>query len=453
MTTTLTRRALLGAAGVSVALPLMESFLPRKQANAGGTPIPKRMIVWYVPNGINGSSQNAWRPATEGSAYALTPMLAPLGALRSEALVLTGLTNLPASYSYMGSNDGGGDHARGTGSFLTCARPLKTEGRDIRNGISADQVAANAIGMRTRFPSLQLGTESGASTGGCDSGYSCAYSNNISWASAETPLPKLTSPVTVFDRIFAGGESAALRARRNVYQSSVLDYIRRDATRLSTQLGQTDRRKLEEYLTAVRELERRIMNPTGAVVCATPPRPMDGLGSAEHVQVMTQLMVLAMRCDATRVITFMLGNGGSGRDYEFIGAPGAHHETSHHQMDAQKIAKLQAIGTWEVLQFANMLQQMAMLREMDGTSMLDNSVALFSSEISDGDAHSHEQLPVLLAGRCGRQFDTGRHVVYSTPRPIANLYIAMIRAVGGEATRFGLEGTRPLENLGAVSTA
>lgn len=450
MTTKLTRRALLGGAGVAVAIPALESLMPR-EARAGGSPPPRRMVIWYVPNGINGSTANAWRPATEGAGFALTPMLTPLGDLRSEVLVLTGLANRPAQASYMGTNDGPGDHARGTGSFLTGARLVKTDGTGIRNGVSVDQVAASVLGMGTRLPSLQLGIDGGSSTGGCDSGYSCAYSRNISWSSATTPLPKLTNPVTVFDRLFAGGESAAAAARRRAYQSSVLDYVRREATGLQTRLGATDRAKLEEYLTAVRELERRIMTAPGGVTCTAPPTPVAGLAYTEHVRVMNQLMAMALRCDLTRVVTFMLGNGGSGRDYGFIGAAGAHHELSHHQSDAEKIRKLQIIGTWEVQQFAGLLTQLRAMREPDGSSVLDHTTALFSSEIADGNGHWHYSLPVLLAGRCGGQFSTGRHVVYATERPIASLYLAMLRAVGVRAASFSLEGARVLENLGAVS--
>jgi hypothetical protein len=451
MTTKLTRRALLGGAGVALAIPMLESLMPRGVANAGGTPIPRRLIFWYVPNGINGTSANAWRPTTEGAGFALTPMLMPLAALRSEITVLSGLGNRPANALYNGMNDGPGDHARGTGSFLTAARLAKTEGTGIRNGISVDQVAANAIGMMTRLPSLQIGTDGGGSTGGCDSGYSCAYARNISWSSATTPVPKLTNPVTVFDRLFAGGESATLRARRRAYQLSVLDYVRRDATALSTRLGVTDRRKLEEYLTAVRELERRVMSTPGGMVCTAPPRPMEGLAIQQHIQVMNQLTAMALRCDATRVVTFMLGNAGSGRDHSFIGAPGGHHEISHHQSDADKIRKLQIIGTWEVQQFAHLLTQLQMLREADGSSLLEHTLAFFSSEINDGNAHSHSGLPVLLAGRGGGMVTPGRHVVYATERPVANLYIAMLRTVGVNVARFGEEGMRPLENLGPVS--
>ena len=453
MTVSLSRRALLGAAGVTLAIPALESLLPRKNATAGGSPPqPRRMIVYYVPNGINGSTANAFRPTAAGELTTLTPMLAPLAPVRADVMVLSGLSNRPAQASYMGAYDGPGDHARGTGSFATCARLRKTDGRDIQNGVSFDQVAADAIGMATRFPSLQLGTDGGASVGTCDSGYSCAYARNISWTDVATPLPKLTDPGTVFDRLFATGESPRDRARRNAYQSSVLDYVRRDATRLSMQLGATDRRKLDEYLTAVREVERRVAAmPAG--VCMTPPRPMTGLAYQELVRVMHSMIALAFRCDLTRVVSFMLGNAGSGRDYSFIGASGAHHELSHHQSDAEKLRKLQIIGTWEIQQFSNLLQLLAGMTEPDGSRLLDHVTAVFSSEIGDGNGHTHANLPVLVAGSCDGQFNTGRHVVYSSERSIATLYLAMLRAVGARTTRFGLEGDRVLENLGPVSSA
>ena len=453
MTTRLTRRALFGAAGAALAIPLLESLSPRRAAQAGVPLLPRRIIVWYVPCGINGSSANAFRPVTAGADYALPPMLAPLAALRSEVLVLSGLANRPAQASYLGVNDGAGDHARGTGSFLTNARIVKTEGAGVRNGVSFDQVAAAAIGAETRLPSLQLGIDGGAATGGCDSGYSCAYARNISWSDATTPVPKLTNPAVVFDQLFAGGESEALRARRQVYQSSVLDYVLDDAARLSPRLGQTDRQKLDQYLTAVRELERRILSAAGPTTCVAPPRPVDGLAFADLVGVMNQLMAMALRCDATRVITFMLGNAGSSRDYSFAGAAGAHHELSHHMSDPAKLAKLQTIGTWEVQQFAALLGLLDGMREPDGTSLLDNTAVLISSEIGDGNSHPHAALPVLVAGRCGGALTPGRHVVYADERPIANLYLALLQAVGASTRSFGLEGTRVLENLGAVSMA
>ena len=453
MTTRLTRRALFGAAGAALSIPLLESLSPRRTAQAGVPLLPRRIIVWYVPCGINGSTANAFRPVTAGVDYVLPPMLAPLAALRSEVLVLSGLANRPAQASYLGVNDGAGDHARGTGSFLTNARIVKTEGAGVRNGVSFDQVAAAAIGSETRLPSLQLGIDGGAATGGCDSGYSCAYARNISWSDATTPVPKLTNPAVVFDQLFAGGESEALRARRQVYQSSVLDYVLDDAARLSPRLGQTDRQKLDQYLTAVRELERRILSAAGPTTCVAPPRPVDGLAFADLVGVMNHLMAMALRCDATRVITFMLGNAGSSRDYSFAGAPGAHHELSHHMSDPAKLAKLQTIGTWEVQQFAALLGLLDGMREPDGTSLLDNTAVLFSSEIGDGNAHTHAALPVLVAGRCGGALTPGRHVVYADERPIANLYLALLQAVGATTGSFGLEGTRVLENLGAVSMA
>ncbi len=453
MTTKLTRRALFGAAGVALSIPLLESVAPRRSAVAGVPVPPRRLIVWYVPNGINGSTANAFRPLAAGAGYALTPMLMPLSPLRSQFSVLTGLSNRPAQASYMGSNDGAGDHARGTGSFLTGARIAKTEGAGVRNGVSFDQVAAASIGASTRLPSLQLGVDGGSATGGCDSGYSCAYARNISLAGATTPVPKLTNTAVIFDRLFASGESAALRARREAYRTSVLDYVRGDAERLQPRLGATDRQKLDEYLTAVRELERRIMASAEATTCETPPRPVDGLAYAETVTVMNSLMAMALRCDVTRVITFMLGNAGSSRDYAFAGAAGAHHELSHHMSDPEKLARLQTIGTWELRQFAALLTLLDGMHEADGSSLLDHSAVLFSSEISDGNGHWHHGLPVILAGRCGGELSPGRHVVYSEERPIAMLYLALLRALGVTASSFGLEGTRALEDLVRGSTA
>lgn len=448
--TAISRRALLGGAGVALAIPLLEGVMPRRSARAGGMTPARRMVCWFVPNGINGSTAAAWRPTATGAGFALSPMLMPLGDLRGECLVLSGVVNHPAQADFGGANDGAGDHARGTGSLLTCARLRKTEGRDIVNGVSIDQVVANAVGMTTRFPSMQLGIDGGSDAGGCDSGYSCAYARNVSWSSPSTPLPKLTSPVTVFDRMFAGGETAAQAARRRVYQTSVLDYVRDEATRLSSRVGATDRAKLDEFLTSVREVERQV-GAGATATCPAPMRPAEGMSYPDTVAAMTELTALALRCDLTRVVTFMLGNAGSDRTYPFLGISDGHHTISHHMDDPAKLAKLQQIGTWEVTQFAALLRRLRELREADGSTLLDHTVAFFSSDIHDGNAHDHGDMPVLLGGRCGASFDTGRHVAFATPQPLANLHLTMARAMGVRLDRFGAEGTALTPNLGPVS--
>jgi len=436
-----TRRAFLGGAAVALALPYLESLAPgarwlgRVHAQ-GMAEAPKRFLAYYVPNGM---VMNAWTPSAEGAGYALSPILTPLAALQDQFLVLSGLANAPAR------PDGPGDHASGTGAFLTCAHPFKTEGAGISNGISADQVIANAIGGETLFPSLQLGIDGGASAGGCDSGYSCAYARNISWANETTPLAKLTNPRTVFDRLFAGHDpnaSAEDVARRRRLKASVLDHVLAEANALSGRVGRSDKLKLDEYMNGIRELETRL--EAGEVSCEPGPRPDSDYDYQEHVELMSELMVLAFQCDLSRVASFMLGNAGSNRSYPFIGVSGAHHEISHHQGAAQNLADLETIDVWEVQQLAYLLTRMAGIDE-GGSSMLDNSIVFFSSEIEDGDTHSHFNMPIVVAGG-GGGLRSGRHVRYTNDRPVSDLMLGLMGLMDVDESGFG-DSTGPLTDL------
>lgn len=425
------RRAFLGGAGAMITLPWLPSLNRVALANEDA---PTRLLYWYVPNGMH---MPDWTPTIEGTGYDLPAILAPLEGIQQHVSVLTGLTN------YGGVDDRPGDHARGTAAFLSCMRP-SFEG--VTNGISVDQIAANELGGETPFRSLQLGTESGGVVGTCDSGYSCAYTRNISWAGPSSPLPKQTSPQSVFDRLFAGydtGLTDAERARRRVYRTSVLDTITEDAQTLNASLAVEDRLRVEQYLTGVRELELRIANATDT--CAPPSRPPQRMGIEQHIDLMSDLTVVALECDLTRYLTFMLGNAGSNRTYGFIGASGAHHEISHHQDRPENFDKLRTIGTWEIERFSYLLRRMQAVQEGEGT-LLDHSLVLLGSEISDGNRHNHDDLPVLLAGSGRGSVTPGRHIRYQE-RPIADLYLAMLSFVGIEHDTFGLDGTAPLANL------
>ena len=435
------RRTLLGGAGVALALPYLESLTPQR-ARAAAPPL--RFLGYYVPNGIHMAS---WTPAAQGADYQLTPILQPLAKVRAQLSVLSGLANRPAR------PDGAGDHAAGTASFLTCTHVQKTEGSDIRNGVSVDQAYAQHIGKATRFPSLQLGIEGGGTSGGCDSGYSCAYSRNISWSGPATPVAKQTNPRDVFDRLFAGVNPSATaeeRARIEREQRSVLDYVLGEAQSLSPKLGATDRRKLDEYMTGIRELERRLQQ-TDERSCEAPARPGD-FDFPTHVKLMSDLMVLALQCDATRAITFMLGNAGSGRVYNFLGISGGHHEISHHGNDAAKHAQLEKIDIWEMTQFAYLLEKMQAVSEGEGT-LLDHCAVFFSSEIEDGNSHSHFNMPIVLAGRAGGALHPGRHISFAGPREqakqpsVGKLFVSILSALGMSVTKFGDDGDGPLSGL------
>lgn len=431
------RRWLLRSAVAGLALPLLPSLL-RTSARAEGEP-PLRFVFWYVPNGMR---MDHWRPDQVGADYDLKPILAPLAPVQADVAVLTGLANRPAQVPVPG------DHARGTGSFLTCRTVNHTAGADIRNGVSIDQVLAGVYQGQTTLPSLELGIEGGASTGICDSGYSCAYPRNIAWAGEATPLPKLTDPRLVFDRLFAGfdpGLSEEEAARRLALRLSVLDHAVDEVHRLEPKLSVSDRLKLDEYLTAVRALELRLQSGPG-LVCDPPEAPGSNLDFPATIEAMSELTAIALQCDLTRVVSFMLGNGGSPRSFEFIGAPGAHHELSHHGGDPATNDKLSLIGAWEVARYASLVARLADTPDLNGGRLLDNTLVYFSSEISDGDRHNHDDLPVLLAGAPHLQ-QAGEHVVWGET-PMADLFSDMILAAGGQSQRFGDDGNGPLGYLG-----
>jgi len=438
----LSRRAFLGGSAAAISLPMLEAMTPvGRSAFAQAGEAPKRMLCYYIPNGIH---MPAFTPPNEGRGFTLSQTLQPLAAVQDDILVLSGLENTAAN------PDGPGDHAAGTGSFLTAFHVFKTEGADIQNAISVDQVAANAAGAETRYPSLQLGMDGGGSTGGCDSGYSCAYARNVSWAGPQTPLPKTVDPQIIFDRLFAGFDpqaTVAEREKRRLYQKSVLDFAVKDVEKLQTRLGATDRLKLDEFLTGLRELEKRIDGMDEATVCGVPDRPGGSYNVTEKAQVMSDLMVLAFQCDLTRFQSFMLSNAGSGRVYDFLGISEGHHQISHHQSLQSNYDSLMTINLWEIEQLAYLIDKLKTTVDPDGTPLLDNTVVFWSSEISDGNRHNHNDLPVIMAGNCGGAFDTGRHVRYAGSPPIANLFISMLDAVGVQVNSFGQDGTGKLTNL------
>lgn len=428
---TLSRRCFLGGAGVMLSLPLLEAMIPAR-AQAGGSLGAQRLLCWYAPNGIH---MQAWTPAQTGPGFALSPILTPLSAVRDEILVLTGIDNEPAE------SEGPGDHASGTSGFLTCTHVTKSE-TTITNGTSVDQIYAQHIGSQTVIPSLQLGIEGGGNSGGCDSGYSCAYSRNISWV-GNTPLSKLTSTATAFDLLFAGydpGATAQELAQRKTNRLSVLDYTKADAEKLGTRLGTSDRIKLQEYLDSVRDLEIKVLADSAAPTCDVGEGPGEPADITSHIRLMCDLMVKAFECDRTRSISFMMANAGSNRSYGFLGHPNGHHQYSHHNGEAGNYAAIQAINTWEIEQVAYLLERMANVVEPDGGTLLDSSMVYFSSEIEDGNSHRHYNLPVLLAGRGGGVINPGRHAIH-TGLPMSNLFLSMLQGLGVDTNSFGDDST------------
>ncbi len=432
----LSRRTLLQGLGVSLALPLLESMGGSRLFAADATAAaPVRMAFMYVPNGIH---MQTWTPTAEGTVYELPWTLEPLQGLKSELNVLSGLTQQKAA----ANGDGGGDHARALATFLTGTQARKTDGADIRAGVSVDQLAAEELAKYTRFPSLEVGCDPAAMVGNCDSGYSCAYSSNISWKSESQPVPKETDPKLIFERLFSNGrvgESEAARGRREKYSQSVLDFVTDDANRLSDKVSGSDRRKLDEYMTAVREIELRIAKSREKVdmsdIQAKKPAgiPKD---NAEHIRLLGDLMVLAFQTDTTRVSTFVFANEGSNRSYPEIGVSEGHHELSHHQKNADKNEKLRKINRFHVEQFAYIINKMKETPEGEGT-LLDNSMVIYGSGIGDGDAHNHDDLPIVMAGRAGGAIDTGRHIKIENGTPLTNLYLSMLDLVGAKVESLG----------------
>ena len=437
----LPRRTFLGGLGAALALPWLEAMAPIGKAALADAPAPPtRLLFYFVPNGIH---MEAFTPATAGTGFELTPILTPLAAHQSKLNVISGLGNKPAIVPVAG------DHARGTGSFLTCVTPVKSEGADVFNAKSVDQVAAEAHGDATLFPSLQLGTVNAISIGSCDSGYSCAYSRNISWAGPSTPLPKISKPQVLFDRLFGGMDPAATEeeiARRRLLRTSVLDGAIEDAVRLQALLGKGDQLKVGEYLESVYEVEQLIQQAAQAPACDAPAAPGEPGDVPGLLKAMSDLMVIALTCDMTRVMSFMLGDGGSNRSYDFIGVSGAHHEISHHQNDPGNWDKLTTIDIWEAEQLAYLLGRMDAVAEGEGT-LLDHSAVFWSSEIEDGNSHSHVNLPVVLAGGAGGRIPGGRHLVYEDEQPIADLFISLLDTVDVVVDSFGADGTGPLAGL------
>lgn len=445
------RRTFLRGLGTAVALPLLDAMMPTRVfaagASAGQAPI--RMAFLFVPNGMH---MPDWTPAREGPNFDFPKILRALRPVKRDLLVLSGLTHDKGR----GNGDGPGDHARSAGVFLTGVQPLKSEGAEVRAGVSVDQKVAKQIGHLTRFPSLEIGTEKGRQSGKCDSGYACPYSNNISWRDAATPMTKEVSPRAAFERLFAGDlgrEVSERQARRRLFKKSILDFVLEDAHALSGKVGGRDRVKLDEYLSAVREIERRIeraeseTRDRSTVVSGQAPPEETPSSYEEHIRLMGDVMILAFQADVTRVCTFMLANEGSNRSYRFIGVNEGHHTLSHHQNDPVKLGKISNINEFHAKQFAYVVQRMKSTPEGDG-SLLDNCMILYGAGISDGNRHNNENLPIVIAGKAGGTIRTGRHVRYDFETPMSNLFLSMMDRMGVHADTFG-DSTGRLRGLEA----
>jgi hypothetical protein len=442
MSLKLSRRNFLRGVGAALALPAFESLGPITRA-AGAAPLattptgaPLRMAYFYWPNG---AIPSAWWPTGEGADFQLNRTMQPLAAVKDKIQVIGGLDHQNA---YPGP-DGPGDHARANGCFLTGVRVRKTAGADIHAGISIDQVAAQKIGSLTRFPSLELSCDAVRKSGSCDSGYSCAYEYNLAWRSATTPLSPEPNPRLVFERLFGAGspaERAANYQRRQAEQRSILDFVLDDARALNGQLAARDKQKLDDYLASVREIESRIRNAEKFGAAPNPEvETPSGVPASfqEHQRLMYSMLLLAFQTDSTRIATLLLAHDGDNRPYPDLGISEGHHYLTHHGNRQDMIAKVKEIELWYIQQFAWFLEQMDKTKDVDGKSLLDNSMLLIACANSDGNRHTHNNLPAILAGGGGAGLTTGRYVKFKS-EPMCNLFLSMLDKLGVTGVeRFG----------------
>ncbi len=429
----LDRRTLLRGMGAAIALPVLDAMRPAFAAPAGAKS-PSRVAFLYFPNGVQVES---WWPRAEGDIAKLpdplTPVREPLASFRNDILLLGGLTNDGGR----AHGDGPGDHGRAGAAYLTGVHPKKTFGKDIRAGVSVDQMIAQKIGDQTRYASLELGCEEGIQGGNCDNGYSCAYSNSISWRTPSTPNPPEIRPRAVFERLFGSADiekDPKIRAKKERYRRSVLDSVLEDARRLQTSLGSSDRHKVEEYLYAVRDIETRIQkaertNAEKAPILPSLERPSASVPEhyAEHSRLMFDLITAAFQTDSTRVVTFLMAIEQSNRAYREIGIADSHHGLTHHGGDKEKIAKCVQINRFQVEQLAYFLQKLKSTPDADGT-LFDRVMVSYGSGL--GRDHDHDNLPTLLSGRGNGLFHLGRYVRYLGETPLANLHLAMMHQMG-----------------------
>ncbi len=439
----LARRTFLRGVGAAVALPFFDAMAPALASSSIPGKKPVRMGWVYVPNGID---MRFWNPEYEGAWRGDLPgTLKPLDGLRDDMTLLSNLTQNNGRALL----DGAGDHGRCCGAYLTGVHPRKSA-VDIQAGISCDQIVANELGGETRFPSLEIGIEDARQAGNCDSGYSCAYTNNLAWRSETQPQPPVLNPRELFERLF--GKDAHLspeaREQRNRFRKSILDFVSEDTRKLRGDLGPTDQRKLDEYLSSIREIERQLektesdndqVDPGLNKPYGVPP------DFAEHFKLMTDMLTVAMQADMSRVFTFLVTREGSSRPYREIGIPDGHHPLTHHQNRPERMEKVVKINEYHVKQLAQWVTKLKSIDESDST-LLDNSMIIYGAGLSDGNRHTHHDLPVLMIGSGGGTIKTGRRVTYRKETPISNLYLSMMDRMGVEVEHFG-DSTGRLDGL------
>ncbi len=439
----LSRRTFLRGAGVALGLPFLEAMTPAFAQSATANPV--RLAWFYLPNGID---MRHWTPENDGPLAgmgALPEILAPLGSIRDDVMVLSNLT------AHWGRplQVGAGDHGRALAAYMT-GFEVQRELTDLEVGVSADQIAAHAIGNRTRLPSLEVGLEESRMAGNCDNGYSCAYVYNVSWKTPSQPLPPISDPRLLFERLFGSGvaEPPEARARRLAMRQSILDRVIDDTERLVSTLGGTDRRKLDEYLTSIREIERQVQRAATDGITIEPgiQKPFGiPVEFRDYFRLMTDMMLVAFRADITRVATMMVGREGSTRSYAEIGVPDGHHPLTHHMGNMSMLDRVRKINVLHATLFAEFLRKLKDTPEGD-SNLLDQSLIVYGAGIADGNVHTHDQLPTVLAGRGGGSVRPGRHITYQRETPVTNLFTSMIERVGVPPEYLG-DSTGPLHGL------
>jgi hypothetical protein len=445
------RRTFLRGVGTAIGLPFLDAMVPALSFGKAAA-APVRTAFVYVPIG---AIMDHWNPSYTGELGELPRILKPMEPFKKDMLMLSNLTHNGGRALL----DGGGDHARATGGYLSGVQPRKnasdasfTNAAAIKAGITADQVIANQIGSKTRFASLEVGMEDSQQAGNCDSGYSCAYTNNLAWKSDSQPMPPVLDPRALFERMFGddGDLSPQARERRNLYRRSILDHVTEDSKKLEGRLGPSDRAKLDQYMTSVREVEVRIEQNEKNNQHVDPgmEKPGGTPGDfAEHFKLQSDMITIAFQADLTRTVTFLVGREGSNRAYREIGVPEGHHNLTHHRNNPEMIERVAQINCYHMRTFAAWMEKMKAHQEGDG-SLLDNCMIVYGSGISDGNRHTHEDLPTLILGSGGGYLKTGRRIVYRRETPICNLYLTMMEGMGVHQDTFG-DATGHLPELSA----
>ena len=433
----LPRRTFLRGMGVAVALPLLDAMVPALAVGATAATPVRRLGFVYTPNG---ATMSAWTPAGEGGMLdVLPPTLAPLTPFKDQVVVPTGLAQRQAE----AWGDGNGEHSRGQTVWLSGVHPKRTEGADVENATTVDQIAAQVLGKDTPLMSLELALEQNYLVGNCDNGYSCVYWNTISWRTPTTPLPMEVNPRVVFERMFGDGGTPEQRLNQVREDRSLLDSVKEAVSSLQTRLGASDRVRVAEYLDAMREIERRIQvaeKQSGESLIDLPNRPI-GVPEAydDHAKLMFDLAALAFQADITRVFTLLLGREQTNRPYPFIGVPEAHHSISHHQNDPIKLAKAAKINTYHIDLLARFAETLRSTSDGNG-SLLDHSMIMQGSGLSNSDQHSHIDLPLVVVGGGAGKLKGGRHLKFAKDTPMNNLHMSLLEKVGIPVEKFG-DGT------------